>query len=160
MSHQPVIWISKRRLIELALLALIVVAGAVVAFHRGGTGGDAVLGPAQRVAAGLATRDLYLHPDHYKGDLTWSAYQQTLAAAPPYQQSNTVEPFNLTVSKYGTELMFDQGVFGASVTALVEAFVKKQDGTVTLEEYQFQMVPNGSDWQVNNVTTLDRGEVK
>ncbi len=162
MSQHPVIWISKRRLIEFGLLALIVVAGILVAARNlPSLGPDAsVLTPAKQVAQGLATRDLYLHPDAYKDLLTWSAYQQTLAAAPQYQQANKVEPFNLTVSKFGATFVFDQGVFGGSVTALVEVFVKKLDGTVSLMEYQFQMTPNGSAWQINNVTVLDRGEIK
>ncbi len=162
MSPSHVIWIPKRRLIELAVFALIVLAGLLVASRNLSLGGpDAgILGPAQQVAKGLATRDIYLHPDAYKDQLTWAAYQQVLAAAPQYQQQNTVEPFNLTVSKFGAEFVFDQGVFGASETALVEVFVKKLDQTVTLEEYQFQMTPNGSAWQVANVTALDRGEVK
>jgi hypothetical protein len=161
MSQSRVIWISKRRLIELAAFALIVLAGLLIASRNLSLGGpDAdLLGPAQRVAKGLATRDIYLHPDAYKDDLTWAAYQQVLAAAPQYQQQNSVEPFNLSVSKYGAQFVFDQGVFGASASALVEVFAKNPLGTVTLTEYQFQMTPNGSAWQVASVTTLNRGEV-
>jgi hypothetical protein len=159
-QQQPVIWISKRRLIEFGLLALVLVGGAVVAFRRGVSADAPILDSAQRVAAGLATRDLYLHPDAYKNDLSWSAYQQALATAPQYQQQNAVEPFNLTVSKYGAMFLLDQGVFGNSVTALVRTFVKKKtDGTATLLEFQLQMVPDGATWKVNNVTTLNKGNV-
>ena len=159
-QQQPVIWISKRRLIEFGLLVLILVVGAVVAFRQGASVDAPILDPAKRVAAGLATRDIYLHPDAYKNDLSWSAYQQVLAVAPQYQQQNAVEPFNLAVSKYGATLLLDQGVFGNRVTALVQTFVqKKTDGTVTLLEFQFQMVPDGASWKVNNVTTLDKGSV-
>ena len=152
-----VIWISRRHLTLIALLVVVLVA-AFALFPRQSTDG-AMFEPAKRIAKGLGTQDIYLRPDDYKTDLTWSAYQQVLAAAPQYRDANASEPFNLAVSKYGTTILLDQGVFGDSVTALVQTFVKQKSGTVTLVEFQLQMIPEGQAWKVNNVTTLVKGTV-
>jgi hypothetical protein len=153
MSQRPVITISKRRLIVGGIVLLLM--AALVAFARQGDAGDAaVLKPAQNIAQALATQDLYQHPDTYKSDLTWSAYQQVLAVAPQAQGTES-----LKFVKFGARWVYDRGVFGDNLTALVEVFVSKTNGKVLLREYHFQMVPNGSAWQVNQVITLERGEV-
>lgn len=156
MSQRPVITISKRGLIGFALCLLLVAAALVAFMQRGETGDAAVLKSARRVAQALATQDLYRQPETYKSDLTWSAYQQVLAVVPQSQTAS--ESFKF--AKFGAQFVYDHGVFGDYLTALVQVFVTKPNGSLWLREYHMQMVPNGSAWQVNNVVTLERGEVK
>ena len=155
-SQRPTIRISKRMLV---IAAVLLVAGLALAFIPRANSQNAIVEPAQRVAKGLATMDVYLRPDDYKSDLTWSAYQQIMALSPQYLAQNAKEPYSATLSKYGATVLLDDHVFGESVTALVQTFVKNKSGVTVLMEFQLQMVPDGKTWQVNNVTTLIKGEV-
>ncbi len=159
MTQQRVIWISRRRLAVFAVGAIALLAALVVIWGPKGSGDAAIIDPAKHVARGLATQDIYLRPDDYKTELTWSAYQQVLAAAPQYREQNAETPFHLEVSKYGAVLLLDQGLFGDSITALVQTFVRQGDGATTLVEFQFQMLPDAGAWKVNTVTTLVKGVV-
>ena len=155
-SQRPTIHISKRMLV---LLAVLLVIGLVLALIPRTNSQSAIVEPAQRVAKGLATMDVYLRPDDYKSDLTWSAYQQIMALSPQYLAQNAKEPYSATLSKYGATVLLDDHVFGESVNALVQTYVKNKSGVTILMEFQLQMVPDGKEWKVNNVTTLIKGEV-
>ena len=160
-SARSVLWISKRTLVLIGVLVLALAVAAFVVFPR--QSADApITDPAKRIARALATQDLYLKPDDYKGDLTWDAYQQLLAIAPPYQQANARAPLNRVFVRYGSVVLLDQGFFGDSVTALVQVVLRQGGvgGTTTLLEYQLPMTPDGATWKVGpNVTTLVKGAV-
>jgi hypothetical protein len=155
-SQHPTIRISKRML---ALFAVLLIVGLALAFIPRTNSQSAIVEPAQRVAKGLATMDVYLRPDDYKSDLTWSAYQQIMALSPQYLAQNAKEPYSATLVKYGATVLLDDHVFGESVNAIVQTYVKNKSGVTILMEFQLQMVPDGKEWKVNNVTTLIKGEV-
>jgi hypothetical protein len=122
-SQRPTIRISKR---TLALLAVLLVVGLVLAFIPRTNSQSAIVEPAQRVAKGLATMDVYLRPDDYKSDLTWSAYQQIMALSPQYLAQNQKDPYNASFVKYGAQLLLDEHVFGESVNTLVQTDVRQE----------------------------------
>ncbi|MBI5030981.1 MAG: hypothetical protein HZB51_10670 [Chloroflexi bacterium] len=160
-SPRPVLWISKRTILILALIIFILPGIAFILLSRQ-SADDVITDPAKRIARALATQDLYLRPDSYKADLTWDAYQQLLVIAGSYQSQNAREPINIPFVQYGTVMLLDQGYFGNSITALVQVIVKNpaRNGAVTLYELQLPMIPEGTVWKVGpNITTFIKGEI-
>ncbi len=155
MSHARTIWISPRTLAFLAILVLAALGG--FAAYSAATNDRALVEPAQRVAAGFATLDLYAHPVQYKNELTWRSYQQVLALQSQYGK----ELLDASVARLGSAVVLDRDLFAKdTANVLAQVFVKDKQGQITLTEFQFQVVREDKAWRVNDiVSALVKGKV-